>query len=116
KRMKKILLLGLLGMLATGHASGQERTVTGTVTSEEDGSPLPGVNVVFKGTTLGTVTDVSGKYSLSVPVEGGTLIFSFIGLVSRELEIGERSVLDVTLAEDVRQLGEVVVTALGVER
>lgn len=114
--MKKILLLGLLGMLAIDHAWSQGRTVTGTVTSEEDGSPLPGVNVVFKGTTSGTVTDVTGKYSLSVPPEGGTLIFSFIGLITREVEIGDRSILDVTLAEDVRQLGEVVVTALGVER
>src|SRR5690606_27195445 len=114
--MKKIVLMGLLGMLAIGHAFGQGRTVTGTVTSEEDGSPLPGVNVVFAGTTSGTVTDVAGKYSLVVPPEGGTLIFSFIGLITKEVAIGERNVIDVALAEDVRQLGEVVVTALGVER
>lgn len=114
--MKKILLLGLLGAMATSHVCGQGRTVSGKVTAEEDGSPLPGVNVVFKGTTSGTVTDVSGGYSLNVPDEGGVLIFSFIGLITKEVDIGEQSVVNVTLAEDVRQLGEVVVTALGVER
>jgi TonB-linked SusC/RagA family outer membrane protein len=114
--MKKILLLGFLGSMAIGHALCQERTVSGTVTSEEDNSPLPGVNVVYKGTTSGTVTDVAGNYRLNVPQEGGTLIFSFIGLITREVEIGDRTVIDVTMAEDVRQLGEVVVTALGVER
>src|SRR5690606_41287674 len=92
--MKKIVLMGLLGMLAIGHAFGQGRTVTGTVTSEEDGSPLPGVNVVFKGTTSGTVTDVAGKYVLNVPAEGGTIIFSLIGSITKEVEITERSGVD----------------------
>jgi TonB-linked SusC/RagA family outer membrane protein len=114
--MKKILLMGWVVLLAINQVCGQERTVTGTVTSEEDGSPLPGVNVVVKGTSSGTVTDVAGKYSLAVPQEGGVLIFSFIGLVTQEVDIGERTVIDVRMAEDIRQLGEVVVTALGVER
>lgn len=116
KRMKKILLLGWVVLLAANQVFGQERTVTGTVTAEEDGSPLPGVNVVVKGTTSGTVTDVAGRYSLSVPQEGGTLIFSFIGLVTQEVDIGGRTTIDVRMSEDIRQLGEVVVTALGVER
>jgi TonB-linked SusC/RagA family outer membrane protein len=114
--MRKILLLGFLGMLAIGHALAQERMVTGTVTSSEDASPLPGVNVVLKGTSSGTVTDVSGEYRLNVPQNGGTLVFSFIGLITQEGEIGEKSVIDVAMVQDVRQLGEVVVTALGVER
>jgi hypothetical protein len=58
----------------------QERTVTGTVTSSEDGSSLPGVNVLLKGTTNGSVTDSDGKFSLSVPSSGGILTFSFIGI------------------------------------
>ncbi len=93
----------------------QERNVTGTVTSAEDGSPLPGVNVVIKGTAIGTVTEVGGTYSLSVPADG-ILVFSFIGLTSVEAPVGGRTVVDVAMAQDIRQLGEVVVTAAGIER
>jgi len=95
----------------------QERVVSGKVTSAEDGSALPGVNVVLKGTTTnGTVTDASGGFSLSVPASGGTLTFSFIGFTTKEEAIGERSVVNVTMGLDVQQLGEVVVTAVGIER
>jgi len=106
-----VLLLGITcsGVLA------QERTVTGKVTSAEDGSPLPGVNVVIKGSAVGTVTDVNGTYTLSVP-EGSTLVFSFIGLTSAEIPVGERTIVDVQMTQDVQQLGEVVVTAAGIER
>lgn len=103
-------------MLASSYAWAQDRTVTGKVTSTEDGSALPGVNVLLKGTINGTVTDAEGRYSLSVPPGGGSLIFSFIGLSTSEVVIGERSVVDVSLALDVTQLSEVVVTALGVAR
>jgi TonB-linked SusC/RagA family outer membrane protein len=91
----------------------QERTVSGTVRSLDDGSALPGVNVVVKGTVTGTVTDSNGSYRLSVSGSAGILVFSFIGLTSQEVAIGERSVVDVQLASDVTQLGEVVVTAQG---
>lgn len=115
--MRKFLLLNaLFYALLLNHAAAQERTVTGKVTASEDNSPLPGVNVVLKGTATGTVTDISGNYRLSIPQSGGTLIFSFIGLQTQEIEIGERSVVDVSMAPDVQQLGEVVVTGLGVER
>ncbi len=83
KKMKKILLgkFFLLLMLITGVAFGQERTITGKVTSQEDGTGLPGVNVILKGTTYGTVTNVDGNYSLAVPASAdGVLVFSFIGL------------------------------------
>ena len=114
--MRKILLFGLLATLAIGHALAQDRIVSGKVTALEDGSPLPGVNVVLKGTSTGTVTNISGDYQLNVPSSGGTLVFSFIGLQSQEIDIGERSVVDVSMDQDIQQLGEVVVTALGVER
>jgi TonB-linked SusC/RagA family outer membrane protein len=94
----------------------QERSVTGKVTAEGDGSPLPGVNVVLKGSTTGTVTDAEGSYKLSLPQEGGTLVFSFIGLRTQEILVAQQSVLDVQMAEDAQQLGEVVVTAAGIER
>lgn len=115
--MKKYLLLSFLCAFITyGRVSAQERTLSGKVTSTEDGSPLPGVNVVLKGTAVGTVTDVSGNYRMSVPQQGGTLVFSFIGLSSLEVEIEERSVVDVQMSQDVTQLHEVVVTAVGIER
>lgn len=116
--MKRLLLLCLVVGFAFSHfeANAQERTVSGRVTSTEDGSPLPGVNVVLKGTTTGTATDADGRYSLSIPASGGSLVFSFIGLESKEIPIGDRSTVDVSLALDVTQLSEVVVTALGVER
>jgi len=93
----------------------QERTVTGKVTSTEDGSPLPGVNVILKGTTSGTSTDGDGNFSVAVPSNGGALIFSFIGLESKEVEIGERTVVNVSLALDITQLSEVVVVGYGTQ-
>ncbi|UII27988.1 SusC/RagA family TonB-linked outer membrane protein [Fulvivirga maritima] len=93
----------------------QEKTVSGKVTSAKDGTGMPGVNVIVKGTSNGTVTDVEGNYSLSAP-EDATLVFSFVGLASKEEAIAGRSVIDVQMQEDVQQLGEVVVTALGIER
>jgi len=91
-----------------------QRTVSGTVT-DDGGATVPGVNVVLKGTTTGTTTDLDGNYRLSVPEEGGTLVYSFIGMAQQEVEIGARSVIDVSMASDVQQLTEVVVTAVGLE-
>ena len=114
--MKKFLLLTVMCLCITySGVLAQGQTLTGKVTSAEDGSPLPGVNVVVKGSAVGAVTDVNGAYSLSVPPES-TLIFSFIGLASIEVEVGERTIVDVQMAQDVQQLGEVVVTAAGIER
>jgi TonB-linked SusC/RagA family outer membrane protein len=84
------------------------------VTSTEDGSPLPGVNVIVKGTTNGTVSDAEGKYSLSIPSSNASLVFSFIGLKGQEVVVGERSVVDVSMSLDVTQLSEIVVTGTGV--
>ena len=114
--MRKSLLLSLAFVFAAFMAFAQDRTVSGKVTSNEDGSGIPGVNVVVKGTTTGAVTDIDGNFKLSVPADGGTLIFSFIGLESQEVEIGSRSVIDVSMASDAEQLSEVVVTALGISR
>src|SRR6187549_938985 len=92
----------------------QDRTVTGKVTATEDGSALPGVNVVVKGTANGTVTDAEGNYKLIITGPGSSLVFTFIGLQTSEVPIGERTVVDVSLALDVTQLSEVVVTGVGV--
>jgi TonB-linked SusC/RagA family outer membrane protein len=117
KSMRKFLLLSCLCLsVACNYAWAQERTVTGKVTSQEDGSVLPGVNVVLKGTTSGTVTDADGNFTLSVPTQGAVLVFSFIGLTSQEVEVGSRAVVDVSMAADITQLGEVVVTAANISR
>ncbi len=111
--MRRVLLLLTASLVLVISAFAQERTVTGKVTSAEDGSALPGVNVVLKGTTAGTVTDVEGNYKISVPAEGGTLVFSFIGLTTSEIGIGSRQTVDVQMAADVQQLSEVVVVGYG---
>nr|WKN34768.1 SusC/RagA family TonB-linked outer membrane protein [Tunicatimonas sp. TK19036] len=100
-------------MAVAGYA---QSTVSGQVTSSEDGSGLPGVNVIVKGTSAGTVTDIDGNYRLSVPQNGTTLTFSFIGYQSQDVEIGSRSTIDLKLIPDTKQLSEVVVTAIGIER
>lgn len=90
-----------------------EKTITGTVTDQEDGSGLPGVNIVAKGTTVGTVTDIDGRYSLSVPDETQTLVFSSVGYQTREVNIEGRSTINLTLTSDVQALSEVVVVGYG---
>lgn len=114
--MKRKLLFSLLFSFCVIASVFAQRTVSGNITSAEDGSGVPGVNVVLKGTTTGTTSDLDGNYRLTVPEEGGVLIFSFIGLVSQESEIGSRSVIDVAMTSDVQELETVVVTALGIER
>ncbi len=107
---------GLLMAFCSLSAFAQDRTISGVVTSAEDGGALPGVNVILKGTTQGTVTDIEGTYRLTAPEEGGILSFSFIGLQSKEVELGNQSEVNVTLSEDIGQLSEVVVTALNIPR
>lgn len=110
--MKKFLLVCFSFMFVLS-AWAQDRVINGKVTSSEDGSALPGVNVVMKGTTNGSVTDGNGSYKLSVPNSGGVLSFSFIGFLTREVEIGSKSTIDIQLESDVQQLSEVVVSAGG---
>ncbi len=116
--MKKILqLFALVGVLFTSSfLYAQDRSVSGTVTSADDGSPIPGANVLVKGTTNGTVTDIDGNYKLTIPADAVTLVISFIGYGSTDVEIGTRAVIDVALETDITELSEVVVTAFGVER
>ncbi len=94
----------------------QNRTITGKVTSAEDGSAIPGVTVSVKGTTTGTLTDIDGKYSLAVPASAKTLAFSFIGMKLQEVEIAGKTVINVTLEATTTAIEGVVVTALGITR
>jgi TonB-linked outer membrane protein, SusC/RagA family len=90
----------------------QQRVITGKVTTT-DNEELPGVNIVIKGTTVGTVTDGSGNYSLSVPNNDAVLVFSFIGFVEQEIAAGSRSVINIVLEPAVQSLSEVVVIGYG---
>ena len=114
--MKKIaLLLTFFALVAWQVVSAQTSVVTGTVTSSDDGTSLPGVSVVVKGTTIGTVTDIDGKYSINVPDDASFLIFSFVGMATSEVAI-EGEVINVALQASFFNVDEVVVTALGVTK
>ncbi|WP_316929226.1 carboxypeptidase-like regulatory domain-containing protein [Nitritalea halalkaliphila] len=94
----------------------EDRTITGMVT-EESGEPILGASILVKGTMIGTVTDLDGSFSLQVPEEGElTLVVSFIGFKNREVKLGNQSRVEVVLASADINLGEVVVTAFGLER
>jgi TonB-linked SusC/RagA family outer membrane protein len=115
--MKKILFMILL--LVAGfwqQARAQDRTVTGKVLDKATNQGLPGVTVIVKNRpTVGTSTNIDGVYSLSVPANATTLVYSFVGYASQEIALTGASTVDVTLNPDTKQLNEVVVTALGLQ-
>ncbi|MEQ9441697.1 MAG: TonB-dependent receptor [Cyclobacteriaceae bacterium] len=90
-----------------------EKTIAGKVTDLTDNSGIPGVNVLVKETTIGTVTDIDGNYSLSVPDDAETLIFSSIGYAAEEISIGSQSVINIALSPSIEQLSEVIVIGFG---
>ena len=96
-------------------AFAQGRVITGTVTSTEDGMGVPGATVLVKGTTIGTATDIDGKYSINVPAGSNVLVFTFVGLTSQEVNIGNRSTINVALESDITALSEVIVTGYGTQ-
>jgi len=114
--MKKPLVLMMLFVLIGFSLLAQTTSITGTITSKDDGSPLPGVAVLVKGTTVGTVTDVDGKYTLAVPSDATTLQFKFVGMKTVEMPIGSQTTIDISMEQDVLGLEEVVVTGLGTNR
>jgi TonB-linked SusC/RagA family outer membrane protein len=101
--------------LVNAVAFAQGRVVTGTVTSVEDGMGVPGATVLVKGTTIGTATDIDGKYSINVPAGSNVLVFTFVGLTSQEVNIGNRSTINVALESDITALSEVIVTGYGTQ-
>jgi len=114
-KTKISLLVGIMIILSSFRVM-PTRTLMGKVTSKEDGSALPGVNVVLKGTATGTVTDGQGNYLITAPDQGGVLIFSFIGLQTKEVKIESKNRIDVSLEIDVQQLSEIVVTGKAAEK
>jgi TonB-dependent starch-binding outer membrane protein SusC len=108
-------LLSLFLLLVATLAYGQSRTVTGNVTSGDDGSPLPGVSIVEKGTTNGTVTDADGNFSINT-IDNVTLTFSFVGYASQDVNVGQRSSINIVLQQDVTALNEIVVIGYGEQK
>lgn len=110
-----ILLISLYSA-ANSSVTAQDIAISGHVTSNENGAPLPGVNVFVKGTSRGTITDFDGYYSLQVPSEESILVFSAIGFDSEELIIGSKRVIDIVMETDVKQLSEVVLVGYGTQK
>jgi len=115
--MRKItILLAFLFFVGANLANAQTRTISGKVTGSSDGAGIPGVTVQVQGTTVGTVTDIDGKYSLNVSPEAKVLVYKYVGMKTVMVTIGEQTTIFVTLEADAVMMGEVVVTALGVSR
>lgn len=109
-------LMTFVLLLHAGGALYAQTQISGTITSGEDGAPLPGVNILVKGTTFGTISDVDGKYTIDVPTTEASLVFSFVGYITQEVSLAGKTTVDIALPADAKQLSEVVVTALGIER
>lgn len=108
------IILTIVFSLFLAETYAQERRVSGVV-SDENGNGIPGANVVIKGTSTGTITDIDGRYSINVSGDA-VLVFSFVGYVSQEVPVGVRSQLDVSLASDVKQLEEIVIVGFGEQK
>ncbi|MEI8203986.1 MAG: SusC/RagA family TonB-linked outer membrane protein [Bacteroidota bacterium] len=94
----------------------QKKVITGKVTTSEDGSTIPGVTVLVKGTTIGTTTNLNGEYSITVPEKSNTLVFSFVGMKAKEVKIDKTFTINVVLDKDVMNIEGAVVTAIGIKR
>jgi len=113
--LRALLPVLCLLMLLTAATAAPIRDISGKVTDEK-GEALPGVTVLIKGTTIGTATNANGEYTLSAPQETGTLVFSFVGYLTKEVSMGNAAVLNVTLATDAKALEEVVVVGYGTQK
>jgi TonB-linked SusC/RagA family outer membrane protein len=112
--MRKTLLLSILLMVTLFQTVlAQSRSITGRVTDQKTGEGLPGATILLKGTTTGVSTSIDGRFTLSVPESGGTLVISSVGMATQEVAIGSRSTIDLVLSASDKQLNEVVVTGYG---
>lgn len=110
---KTIFIILLLLSVVSLKVDAQQRVITGTITSGTDKAPIPGANVQIKGTTVGSITDLDGNFTINVSSESSVLVFSYIGYVTQEITVGSKSRIDVQLLEDIKQLGEVVIVGYG---
>lgn len=114
--MKKIALLLMFFTIGLNVLWAQTREIQGSVSSADDGGSIPGVSVSVKGTTLGTITDMDGTFKLKLPQEAKTLVFSFVGMITQEVNVGNQSTFNIKLASENIAVDEVVVTAMGITR
>ena len=117
------MILFILLLTAAGSASmagsdsfQQQIRITGTVTDASSGELMPGVNIMVKNTTTGTITDISGRYTISVSDAGASLIISFIGYVTREIPVAGQTIIDVAMDSETKGLDEVVVIGYGTQK
>ncbi len=119
QKLKLLILLSIVfnysAIANSAETQMQSRIIKGTVI-DATGAPLPGVNIIVKGTTVGTISNFDGTYSISVPGPDATLVFTFVGYSSQEVAVGEQLVIDVKLLDDVKALEEVVVVGYGVQK
>jgi TonB-linked SusC/RagA family outer membrane protein len=113
--MKKVLLTFAFAILTLVSVLAQSKSITGRVTSAEEPEGVPGASVVVKGTTQGVITDLDGSYSIQVPADASTLVFSFVGYLTKEMAIGSNSIINAVLDIDVKTLNEVVVVGYGTQ-
>ena len=111
----KLIIVFLIGISFSVHVNAQQ-SVNGTVTSSDDESGLPGVNVLLKGTNQGTVTDVDGNYNIEVPDGNAILVFSSVGFIEQEVAIANRTLINVIMESDVTALDEIVVVGYGTQK
>ncbi|HKJ34572.1 MAG TPA: SusC/RagA family TonB-linked outer membrane protein [Balneolales bacterium] len=116
KKIKQFMMLLILMVCITPILKAQELSIKGKVTDSQSGDPLPGVNIVVKGTTIGTATNANGKYTLSVPQSADSLVYSYIGYARKVIAINGRSVINMKLQPASIQSKGVVVTAFGIKR
>ncbi len=113
---KSLLLLILCVFVGSISVWAQTKTISGTITGSDDGLPIPGASIMVKGTSIGTVSNADGAYSLQIPSDAAVLWVSYIGMKTQEVAVNNRTTINVVLTSDVRQVDEVVVTALGVSK
>ncbi|TKC00345.1 SusC/RagA family TonB-linked outer membrane protein [Pedobacter cryophilus] len=113
--MKKLVQILFTLLFIASTAIAQDRTITGTVTAKDDGTPLPGVSITIKGNKVGTQTNLDGRYSIQVPLNSSELVFSYVGFISKTAII-KGSTVNVVLESDSRALSEVVVTGYGTQK
>lgn len=114
--MKKYLILSSLLLILSLASFAQNRTITGIVTTSEDGQTMPGVTILVKGTATGTTTNIEGKYMIAGVGQATVLIFSFVGFMPQEIVVGEQQTINIALKSDIQKLEGVVVEAFGVKR
>lgn len=114
--MKRVLLFYVLVFALCVEVDAQSRVVSGQITGTDDGQPIPGVNVIVKGTNKGTATDLAGKFSINLEAGENSLVFTFIGYKTQTIEVGQREVINIKLDTDATALEEIVVVGYGVQR